>query len=57
MHITKTGSRVRLTMDAEEAVAIGEDLGGIRASEISAAGDELHRMLDAATEPATEAAR
>lgn len=52
MQITKSGTRIRLVMDTEEAVAIGEDLGGIRASQISAAGDEMHRMLDAVTEPA-----
>lgn len=50
MQISRTGTTIHLTIDAEEAVAVGEDLGGIRASEISAAGDELHRLLDSATE-------
>lgn len=53
MEITRTGSTIHLSMEVDEADAVSDDLGGIRASEISAAGDELHSLL--AELPAEEA--
>lgn len=37
---------VQVSLSAEEAAAICDDLGGIRASEVSAAGDQLHSLLE-----------
>lgn len=53
MEITRSGSIIHLSMDVDEADAVSDDLGGIRASEISAAGDQLHSLL--AELPAEEA--
>lgn len=46
MLLTQSDDIVQVSMSAEEADAICDDLGGIRASEISAAGDQLHTLLE-----------
>lgn len=48
MEITRTGSTTHLSMEPDEVAALLDDLGGIRASEISAAGDQLHGLLESA---------
>lgn len=56
MEITRTGSTVHLSMELDEADAVSDDLGGIRASEISAAGDQLHGLLESAASDVIEEA-
>lgn len=46
---TSTGT-VHIAMTAEQAAAVRDDLGQIRASEVSAAGDEMHSLLESVTE-------
>ena len=43
---TSTSDTVQVSMSVDEADAVCDDLGDIRASEISAAGDELHGLLE-----------
>ena len=45
MRLTTTSNAICVSLTAEETAAICDDLGGIRASEISAAGDYLHELL------------
>lgn len=45
MKLTTTTTAIRVSLTVEEASAVRDDLGGIRASEISAAGDYLHEIL------------
>ncbi|MFJ8538132.1 hypothetical protein [Streptomyces sp. NPDC093591] len=59
MHIDRTDDTVRVTLTAEEAEAVRDDLGQIWASKISTAGDQLHSLLESVTtggedEPAVE---
>lgn len=56
MEITRTGSTIHLSMELDEADAVSDDLGGIRASEISAAGDQLHGLLESAASDVIEEA-
>lgn len=43
--VSRVPGGVRVELPADEAGAVCDDLGGIRASEISAAGDQLHGLL------------
>ncbi|MFW3477260.1 hypothetical protein [Streptomyces microflavus] len=52
MQIDRTADTVRVTLTAEEAEAVQGDLGQIWANKISAAGDQLHSLLETVTEPA-----
>lgn len=45
MRVVRVPGGVRIDLPADEAGAVCDDLGGIGASEISAAGDELHGLL------------
>lgn len=45
MRVTSIPGGVRIDLPAEDAGAVCDDLGGITASEISAAGDQLHGRL------------
>ncbi|MGW5431862.1 hypothetical protein ACWET9_32385 [Streptomyces sp. NPDC004059] len=46
---TSTGT-VHVVLAAEEAAAVRDDLGQIWASKVSAAGDQLHSLLESVTE-------
>lgn len=46
MLLTHSDDAVQVSMSVEEADAVADDLGGIRASGISAAGDQLHGLLE-----------
>ncbi|MEV7492228.1 hypothetical protein AB0O08_15915 [Streptomyces anulatus] len=52
MQIARAANTVRVTLTAEEAEAVRDDLGQIWANEISAAGDQLHSLLETVTDPA-----
>lgn len=49
MQIDRTNGTVRVTLTAEEAEAVRDDLGQIWASKVSAAGDQLHSLLESVT--------
>lgn len=49
MNITRHGDHVHVTLTAEEAEAVRDDLGQIRASKVSAGGDQLHSLLESVT--------
>lgn len=49
MQIDRTSNTIRVTLTAEEAEAIRDDLGQIWASKVSAAGDQLHSLLESVT--------
>lgn len=46
---TSTGT-IHVAMTVEEAAAVRDDLGQIWASKISAAGDQMHSLLESVTE-------
>jgi hypothetical protein len=49
--ITRTDNgTIQVTLTTEEAEAVRDDLGQIWASKVSAAGDQLHSLLEDATE-------
>lgn len=50
MEINRTANTVRVTLTAEEAEAVRDDLGQIWASKISTAGDRLHSLLESVTD-------
>jgi hypothetical protein len=50
MQITRSNDTVRVTLTAEEAEAVRDDLGQIWASKVSAAGDRLHSLLESVTD-------
>lgn len=51
MQITRTDNgNVRVTLTADEAEAVRDDLGQIWASKVSLAGDQLHSLLESVTE-------
>ncbi|XQE87404.1 hypothetical protein ACN24M_20385 [Streptomyces microflavus] len=52
MQIDRTADTVRVTLTAEEAEAVQGDLGQIWANKISAAGDQLHSLLETPPQPA-----
>jgi hypothetical protein len=41
---------IHVALTAEEAAAVRDDLGQIWASKVSAAGDQLHSLLESVTE-------
>jgi hypothetical protein len=47
--ITRTGDNITVTLTAEEAEAVRDDLGDMWADKISAAGDQLHSLLESVT--------
>lgn len=49
MKIDRTGDTVHVTLTAEEAEAVRDDLGQIWASKVSTAGDRLHSLLESVT--------
>jgi hypothetical protein len=50
MRITLANNEsVQITLTAEEAEAVRDDLGGIWASKVSTAGDQLHSLLESVT--------
>lgn len=49
MQIDRTADTIRVTLTAEEAEAVRDDLGQIWAGKVSAAGDQLHSLLECAT--------
>lgn len=49
MEIQRTSTTIRITLTTEEAEAVRDDLGAIWASKISAAGDQLHSLLESVT--------
>ncbi|MCZ7413110.1 hypothetical protein [Streptomyces sp. WMMC897] len=49
MQITIRNGKTIVELDHDEAAAVRDDLGDIRASQISAAGDRLHRLLENTT--------
>ena len=53
MQIDRTNNTVRVTLTAEEAEAVRDDLGQIWASKVSAAGDQLHSLLESVTDEET----
>jgi polyhydroxyalkanoate synthesis regulator phasin len=53
MQIDRTDDTVRVTLTAEEAEAVRDDLGQIWASKVSAAGDKLHSLLESVTDEET----
>ncbi|MFI8351259.1 hypothetical protein [Streptomyces sp. NPDC085596] len=50
MQIDRSNNTVRLTLTAEEAAAIRDDLGQIWADKVSTAGDQTHSLLESVTE-------
>ncbi|MFG2780787.1 hypothetical protein ACGFY7_23405 [Streptomyces prunicolor] len=54
MRIARHGDTVHVTLTTEEAEAVRDDLGQIWASKISAAGDQLHSLLESVTVPNEE---
>ncbi|MFI8535396.1 hypothetical protein ACIGMX_34765 [Streptomyces aquilus] len=50
MQIDRTDDTIQVTLTAEEAEAVRDDLGAIWASKISTAGDKLHSLLESVTE-------
>jgi hypothetical protein len=52
--ITETGA-IEVTFAPEEAEAVRDDLGAIWANKVSQAGDKLHSLLEAVTDPAKSA--
>lgn len=53
MEINRTGDTVRVTLTAEEAEGVRDDLGEIWADKVSAAGDQLHSLLESITSEPT----
>lgn len=49
MQITRTNDTVHVTLTAEEAEAVRDDLGQIWADQVSAAGDQPHSLLESVT--------
>ncbi|MFI1787398.1 hypothetical protein ACH40D_02875 [Streptomyces olivaceoviridis] len=50
MEIRRTADTVHVAMTVEEAAAVRDDLGQIWASKVSAAGDQMHSLLESVTE-------
>ncbi|MFG2372592.1 hypothetical protein ACGFY9_14075 [Streptomyces sp. NPDC048504] len=49
MKINRTADAIHVTLTAEEAEAVRDDLGQIRADKVSAGGDQLHSLLESVT--------
>lgn len=50
MQIDRTSGTIHVTLTAEEAEAVRDDLGQIWASKISTGGDRLHSLLESVTD-------
>jgi hypothetical protein len=57
MQIRRDADTVTVTLTAEQAAAVRDDLGQIWASRISAAGDQLHSLLESVTTDAADEAQ
>jgi hypothetical protein len=57
MQIRRTADTIHVTLTAEQAAAVRDDLGQIWASKISAAGDQLHSLLESVTTDAADEAQ
>ena len=49
MRIRRAADTVIVTLTAEQAAAVRDDLGQIWADKVSAAGDQLHSLLESVT--------